>query len=159
MLITLLLSTSALAAPPTTESVIKLLNVTGSKAQVETMHVELEKYLAASIKDAAQQYRLSPSEEKKVASLIETMMEELRAEISWEKMSSLFVQVYAESFSQEEIDNLIAFYESPTGQMFVAKVPQVMQRSMALMQQRMKPTLQKIQAKVQRELQEVQSNP
>ena len=34
-------------------------------------------------------------------------------------MKDRYVQVYRETFSQEEIDGLIAFYQTPVGQYFV----------------------------------------
>jgi uncharacterized protein len=58
----------------------------------------------------------------------------------------LYVQVYQETFTQEEIDGLIAFYESPTGIAFVEKMPVVMQKSMSMMQSRMAPMMEKVRA-------------
>lgn len=45
--------------------------------------------------------------------------------------------IYQETFEQEEIDGLDAFYGSPAGQAFVAKMPVVMQKSMSLLQEQM----------------------
>jgi hypothetical protein len=55
-------------------------------------------------------------------------------------------QIYQESFTQEEIDGLIAFYESPAGVAFVEKMPFAMQKSMSIMQSRMAPMMEKIKA-------------
>jgi hypothetical protein len=70
----------------------------------------------------------------------------LAEEMSWSKMEAAYLQVYKESFTQDEINQLIAFYKSPTGQMFVQKMPTVMQKSMLAMQQQMGPLMGKIQA-------------
>jgi uncharacterized protein len=60
----------------------------------------------------------------------------LREEMTWDKLRPVYVQIYQESFTQEEIDGLIAFYESPAGFAFVEKMPFVMQKSMSIMQSR-----------------------
>jgi hypothetical protein len=48
-------------------------------------------------------------------------------------------------FSQEEIDGLIAFYQTPAGQSLVSKQPELTNRTMAILQQRMAPVMQRIQ--------------
>jgi hypothetical protein len=66
--------------------------------------------------------------------------------LTWEKLRPLYVQIYQESFTQEEIDGPIAFYESPAGVAFVEKLPFVMQKSMSIMQSRMAPMMEKMKA-------------
>jgi hypothetical protein len=70
----------------------------------------------------------------------------LREEMTWDKLRPLYVQIYQESFTQEEIDRPIAFYESPAGVAFVEKMPFVMQKSMSIMQSRMAPMMEKMKA-------------
>ena len=68
------------------------------------------------------------------------------------------VAVYSESFTDKEINELIAFYETPTGQKFLAKSPQLMQigaqlgmqegqLKQALLLERLQPFLAKHQGK------------
>ena len=54
-------------------------------------------------------------------------------------------QAYREMFSQEEIDGLIAFYRTPVGQSLVSKQPELMKRTMTIMQQCLAPMMQRIQ--------------
>ena len=70
----------------------------------------------------------------------------MREEMTWDKLRRLYVQIYQQSFIQEEIDGLIAFYESPAGVAFVEKMPFVMQKSMSIMQSRMAPMIEKMKA-------------
>ena len=72
----------------------------------------------------------------------------MREEMTWDKLRPLYVQIYQESFTQEEIDGLIAFYESPAGVAFVEKMPFVMQKSMSIMQSRMAPMMEKMKAAI-----------
>ena len=68
----------------------------------------------------------------------------LREELSWAKLKPGFVAIYADTFTQQEVDGLIAFYEGPVGKALVAKTPQLTQRSFQMMQQRMGPTMQRV---------------
>ena len=43
--------------------------------------------------------------------------------MTWDKLRPLYVRIYQESFTQEEIDGLIVFYESPAGIAFVERWP------------------------------------
>ena len=61
-------------------------------------------------------------------------------------MKPLYVQLYRDTFEQEEVDGLLAFYASPTGQAFVNKMPMVMQKSMALSQSLMQSIIPKMTA-------------
>jgi hypothetical protein len=52
--------------------------------------------------------------------------------------------VYRDSFTQGDVDAMIGFYRSNAGQAVIRKMPAVMQASMAEMQNRMKPMMQKL---------------
>ena len=49
----------------------------------------------------------------------------IREELSWARLKPDFAAIYAETFSQHEIDGLIAFYQGPIGSALVAKMPQL----------------------------------
>jgi hypothetical protein len=48
----------------------------------------------------------------------------------WERMKQIYVDIYVEVFSEEEIDEIVAFYQSPLGQKMISRMPQLMQKSM-----------------------------
>lgn len=59
-------------------------------------------------------------------------------------MKVLYVELFGRVYNDEDVRNLIAFYESPTGRKFIEKQQQLMQESFAAMQQRMQPIMQRI---------------
>jgi hypothetical protein len=61
------------------------------------------------------------------------------------KMKTMLVQVYADTYTEEEVDGILAFYKSPAGQAMLQKMPQLMQRSMAVSQQLMSDLMPEIQ--------------
>ena len=68
----------------------------------------------------------------------------LAEELSYAKMKGLYEDAFQRVYTDEDVNNLIAFYESPTGRKFIEKQPQLMQESFAAMQQRMEPIMQRI---------------
>jgi len=67
--------------------------------------------------------------------------------IGWERLKPACVQLFAETYTESELDGILAFYKSPPGQAMVAKNPLLMSRASEIMQQRMaeaQPELQKL---------------
>jgi hypothetical protein len=73
----------------------------------------------------------------------------LKEEIDWTVLEPIYIKLYTDTFSQSEIDGLVAFYSSPSGRAVVQKLPLVMQNVMSLMQQRMARLMPKIQQMAQ----------
>ena len=56
------------------------------------------------------------------------------------------IQIYQESFTQDEINAIIAFHKSPTGILIVDRMPTVMQKSGVAMQAKMLPMMERMKA-------------
>lgn len=145
----LFLSTSVFAQNASQESIDKLLKVSNAEQMVTSIHTQLDTSMKAAMTQALKSSDAGADAEKYAEAFAKKMSEEVKAELSWEKMRDLYRQIYAESFTQEEVDGLVAFYESPAGKAFVAKMPVVMQKSMQLMQQRMGPMVERLQKSLQ----------
>ena len=76
------------------------------------------------------------------------MMKMLANRLSWEKAKPAFIQIYAETFTESDIDGILAFYKSPAGQAMLDKMPQLVQKSMAVGQQLIGDTMPEIQRMV-----------
>jgi uncharacterized protein len=57
--------------------------------------------------------------------------DEVLKEVDADKFVELLVPVYDKHFSNEELEGMIAFYETPLGKKLVAKLPQIMAESAA----------------------------
>jgi len=68
----------------------------------------------------------------------------MHEQLNWKTLQPQYVKLYTKTFSQQEIDGLIAFYSSPAGQAYLAKMPLLMQHSMQLMQAQMQDMMPKI---------------
>lgn len=89
---------------------------------------------------------LPPEATQQSQQTMDIMSEELR----WEKIKDDYVALYATTFTAEELKGLIAFYQSPAGQAFMAKQPVLMQGAMQINQKlmvRVMPRLKEIYKK------------
>ncbi len=61
----------------------------------------------------------------------------LAQRLDWAKMKGQFEQVYADTFTSDELSGLAAFYRSSSGQAFLNKTPSLMAKFGAIGQQQM----------------------
>jgi hypothetical protein len=141
-------SWSAHAAKPSAESVEALLRVTRAEALLESVYVSSEAVMRQAMAQSVAGKPLSPAQKRFLDNAPKRFVAVMREELSWSNLKPMYVQIYQENFTQEEIDGLIAFYDSPTGKAFVDKMPAVMQQSMLAMQDRMKPFAEKMKSAV-----------
>jgi hypothetical protein len=134
------------AAPPSDASIATLLEITQSSKMLDTMYASMEQSIRQGMQ-AAMAGKTLTAEQNRVMELAPARLAALmREEMKWATLEPMVVQIYRETFDQAEVDGLIAFYQSPTGQAFVAKTPLVMQRSMAATQAQVHAFVPKLQA-------------
>lgn len=66
-------------------------------------------------------------------------------EMTGSKMKAEMTQIYAETFTPDEIKGITVFYKSPAGQAFLDKQPILMQKSIAMSQKIMMDVMPKMQ--------------
>jgi uncharacterized protein len=135
---------SAMAAPATPESVERLLAAAHLEQLMQQMRVQQQAMISGmlerTMKDRA------PEERAKAQDGAQRALAIVNDELSWDKLRPLMVQVYTETFTQEEVEGLTAFYESAVGRAYVDKQPIAMQRAGQLIGARMQVIMQKMQA-------------
>ena len=125
-------------------SVEKLLQVMKVEKQLDLMYTQTLPAMQQGMRQALTQQVGAAEADKASQSIAPKVNAVIREELSWAKLRPEFVQVYAETFSQAEIDAMIQFYSTPTGAGLVDKMPQVAQRSAMMMQKRMGPVMQRV---------------
>jgi len=71
----------------------------------------------------------------------------MTAHMSWQTMKPVYVAMYDETFTADELRPLVAFFKSPAGQAYVDKMPSLVSNTMKRMQQvvgEMMPDIQKL---------------
>lgn len=81
--------------------------------------------------------KLSPGEQKIIDDMKAKMADALKQEVKWESLEPYYVQIYRETFTQDEVNEIVTFYKTPAGQATVKKTPVLMKQAMLEMQARM----------------------
>lgn len=118
-----LTAANARAAPPTAESVEALLEATHVESTLNTMYGLFEQSMRQGMQQYLQGRTLTADQQRLMDALPAKFVAVMSEEFNWPKMKPQYVQLYRETFEQEEIDGLVAFYKSPAGQAFINKMP------------------------------------
>lgn len=95
--------------------------------------------------DRIKRLNIPNAESEKVASLQEKIMSIVTGALSWEKIREDYISLYAEIFTEEELEGILAFYKSPVGKKFIEKQPELMEKSMQINQKQMEILMPKLQ--------------
>jgi hypothetical protein len=155
----LVAATCFAAAPKPSESSIReLLEITKAKKLVDSMVIQMDTVMKNALAQAARGQQPSLELNAIADRMQKKLMDLLKEELDWSVLEPIYVTVYREHFSQQEVDGMLAFYRTPVGISVVDKLPLVVEQSMLAMQTRMGPMLKKlelIQAEVVREVQQL----
>ncbi|GGZ04228.1 MULTISPECIES: DUF2059 domain-containing protein [Shewanella] len=123
------------------------------RAQVEQLLLEMHMDTTLnSMYDQMEQMLLNMQKQLNISEDEKPLFEEfahkytkmMREELSWDKMKQPLVDIYVKHYTDKEIADMAAFYASESGRSMVAKMPQVMQESMAASQSFMASILPKM---------------
>ncbi|MDB4385561.1 DUF2059 domain-containing protein [Opitutaceae bacterium] len=134
-----------LTAQPSDESVKRLLALSGSHQMVDMTKAQLSGVVSGPIQQAMQGHSMTPEITGIIQSASAKAQELLNEQLTWEKVEPLFVSVYQSTMTQDEVDGIIKFYQTPAGKAMVEKMPQLMQLSGQRLQQQLGPIAQKLQ--------------
>lgn len=121
----------------------ELMKLTNGEKLVNQMFDQIKSVELAQIS----KMEASPQDRERVQQAQQRILQLLQESLSWEKMKPMLMKVYAETFTEEEVDGILNFYRSPAGQAMLQKMPALVQRSMAMGQQMVAditPQVQKI---------------
>ncbi len=98
---------------------------------IEKSFEMVKQMMFAQFKDTMKQ----PNDEsEKMSSMQSKIWEFMIKEMSWEKLKDDYISIYADTFTEEDLKALIAFYKSDVGQKLIQKQPELMQKSMQIVQ-------------------------
>ena len=106
-------------------------------------YANVDRLMRQSILPAYGEKPVTPAEQQQIDSTITKVMALMQDEMSWAKMKPQYVRLYVETFDQDEVDGLLAFYATPAGQAMINKMPIVMPKMMGVMQDSMRDSAMK----------------
>ncbi len=130
---------AAESPPPSEASLRELIEVVDARKLLEGMSNQADAMVQASLNKAPADESLTPQQRKILDDMRARMLALLHEELSWATYEPLFLDVYARSFSQQEVDGMLAFYRSDAGRAVIAKMPLVLRNTLQLVQSRMEP--------------------
>jgi len=155
------LTFSAQAAPPSESSVnemLRCLQVDKLLSQALSQMTEgMSKAMEAKLQSTIGTRQLTDAQKAAVDKFRTTFNKTLKEELSPTEVRTIYAQCYKETFTQDEVDGVIAFYKSPAGLAMTEKYPQVMQRAQTLMQKKIQPMGEKVQAAMDEMIKELES--
>src|SRR5215831_2468152 len=113
----------------------RLLSITANDAMFKQSFDQMEKTLVPpqAVQGQTPEQRARAQEQQtKALNVIKTLF-------TGKDFRRTLVQAYNEAFSEQEIDGILAFYESPAGRAMTQKLPQIMMKVMVSTQAQMRP--------------------
>jgi hypothetical protein len=80
----------------------------------------------------------TPEQKKIVADFQQRVLDLVNKRLGWKALEPDFITLYASTYTEQELDGIIAFYKSPVGQKMLDKTPELMTKSTEMTQQKMR---------------------
>jgi hypothetical protein len=143
---TLFIACAAFAndAPPSDASIQELATLSRSQEVFRGMKPQMDAMISSSIKEASRGQTITPERQAVLDRMREKMVAAYDEGFNVQSMQMVTLRVYQATYTQDEVDGLIAFYKTPAGQALINKSPLLMQNMMDEMRQLMRPMVQRI---------------
>jgi len=123
----------------------QFLNVNKVKEQVDMMYGKVEGIISSQI----EAIELTEDREKNLLAMQQIAKDLLFKGLSWEALKEDYINLYTETFSEEDLQGIIAFSKSPLGQKMAEKSPLLMQKSMEIGRQHAQQVMPLVQKAIQ----------
>jgi hypothetical protein len=138
-------STFAADTPPTEASIKQLLEASQVHKLLDNMMSQMDQLMNQMMQQVTQGQNITPAVQKQIDAGRAEAMSMMKEILNWQKLEPMYIRVYQKSFSQKEVNDLIAMYHTPGAEALVNKMPLVMQNTMTEMQPLMQPIIQRMQ--------------
>ncbi len=130
---------------PNEASIKQLLNLMQLHNGLDAIAAQMNKLMETAAQQASQGKPLPPVAKASVARCRADVRTLIKEGLAWEKMEPVYIEIYQNAFTQEEVDAMIAFYKTPVGQSLVVKLPVAIQNAQNQTMQMVRPIMQRIQ--------------
>lgn len=100
-----------------------------------------------------------PEEERpKLKKYTDKLFNAMEEQFAWEKVKDDFITIYTETFSEDELRAISAFYKTPAGQTYIQKMPTLLKHSVELSQKKMPEMMKRLKEITAEMIQEIQAD-
>lgn len=151
LLATLLIATFPAFAetPPSDASIRELMSVTDARKLLDASYAQMDGVMGQAMKQALGDAAATPAQQALIEEFQHKSVDLVRTQMSWEKLEPAYSELYSKTFSQSEVDGMLAFYKSDAGRAVLAKMPKMMTnltQMMVVQMQSFMPALQQLVA-------------
>lgn len=144
-------------APATKEDIENYLNVMHAHEMMEQTAGSMSKPMHEMVH---QQYmkdkdKLPADFEDRMNKIMDSMFKEM----PWDQMLDAEVPIYQKHFTKGDVNALIAFYSSPTGQKMMRELPQIMGETMESIMPLIQKQMESIQGRLEQEFAQALNTP
>ena len=131
---------------PSEASIKELLELTQQSRKLsDSVTAQMNQLMTSAIEQVTKGEKLPPNAQKMVDQDKSEIAKMMHDTLDYDKVLPMNVRIYQKSFSQAEVDGLIAFYKTPAGQALISKMPVVVENTFAEMRTMVTPMTQRIQ--------------
>ena len=123
-------STTAMAAPASDESIKELLAVTQAQKVLDSTRAQVDSLMNQAAQQALKGKAPTAKQQQAIAKMKSRLADLTQDEFAWNKVEPMYLRLYRESFTEEEVAGMLSFYKSAAGQAVVNKMPLLMQKIM-----------------------------
>jgi uncharacterized protein len=131
-------------APPSDASLQELYTLSHKDELYNNMRAQMDAMVTSAMKEASENQASTPER----AAILERMHAKMLAVwdggFNQQSLQMMMVRLYQATYTQDEVDGLIAFYKTPAGQALINKAPLLLQNTMNEMRAVMRPMMQQI---------------
>ncbi len=127
------------------QKIEEMLTLTKADKLIDQVFDQINNAVKAQLNSLPLSPDMDPQRRQMAMDVQKQLMDLLRRKLAWDKMKPLYVRIYSESFSEEEVSAIIAFYTTPAGKSMLEKLPLVMSKSMEMVQPMMKDIMPEVQ--------------
>jgi len=131
-------------------SILEMLQVMDAEQLVAGLKEQVNAMVSASMQQALRGKKMTPEVQAVIGRMQAKMLATADQMLSWDVLKPIYLRTYRESFTQDEMDSIIAFYKTPGGQALIKKMPTVMKNALGEILAMIAPMQQKFQ-QIQRE--------
>jgi len=143
----------AVAQQPADDARIdRLIEISRTRQTLDAMLPQIEASQRQMAAQMAGDRELDAAQQQRLDRILEGSAAAIRKAMAWENLAPMYRDIYRQTFTGEDIDAIIAFYETPTGQRMLDKMPELMQNTMAAMQRLVVPMLQEMERELAAEV-------
>lgn len=133
-------------ARPSDESLHRLLSAVHADRILDAYLKQMDTGMQAGMREVLKGQAPTARQQQIIDDMRTRMVAVLRESLSWDKLEPVILEIYRKNLTQVEVNDMLKFYESPTGRAVVDKLPAIMQQSGQIVQGMVPSMVAKLQA-------------